>query len=156
MVNLDIYIKVVRKKWGHRKDEWPLYVRELSERIREMKLGFTGINDDAISLVDFDTIKEGDMFVWDTCLKDTGRRHNDEAPLMLKKLENGKALIEGIGCGVDSVRDPDRIKYRWRNIIDMPNIEKDDLVVRLDSRPDVITGGSVYYWFYKAFRDSRY
>jgi hypothetical protein len=153
MVNDDILIKVIRKR-GHKTD-WPMYVREMRKRLLEIKLGFMGIGDNHLSLVEFQDIKEGDLFIWDLYVESL-KRSGDEAPILLQKLENGKALIEGIGNGIDSVRDPDRIKYRWRDTIDMPPIDPHFLVYRFDARPSVMTGGPSYYFIAKAYRDNRF
>jgi len=151
MINDSVLIKYERAR-GHKTD-WPEIVIQMKERMKEMKLGFPGLGNDHMSLVTFENIKVGDWFIWD--LYGESMTRGDEAPLLLNYLEPGKARIEGIGCGIDSVRDPDRIKYRWMDIIDLPNIPNDFLVFRVDVRP-TLNGGPGYYYFYKSYRDFRY
>ena len=154
MINDSTIIKIERQS-GFSED-WPEQVIEMKKRLLECKLGFPGVNNDVISLVTFDKLHEGDIFIWDMYLE-CKARIGDEAPLMLQILGEGKVRIEGIGQGVDSKRDPDRIKYRWMDIIDLPYDSKPcDLVLRVDARPDLITGGPMYYYIYKAPRDQRY
>lgn len=153
MVNDDILIKTLRKR-GHKTD-WPEYVRAMIKRLEEIKLGFQGIGNNHLSLVTYDEIKDGEYFIWDIYI-DSLERTGDEAPILFQKLSNEKGLIDGIGIGIDSKRDPDRIKYRWRDIVDLPPIKSDDLVYRFDARPDIMTGGPGYYFMAKAYRDNRY
>ena len=152
MVNDDILIKFARKR-GHSKT-WPDQVNLMKSRMNDMKLGFPGIGNDHLSLIEFKDVREGDIFIYDPYIE-SGTNSGDEAPIMLKVLEDNKCYIEGIGCGLDSIRDPERIKFRWRDIIDMPNIEGNFLVFRVDPKP-TLNGGPGYYYFYKSYRDFRY
>ena len=154
MINDDILIKVVRNGLGYKTD-WPDRVIEFKKRLDELKLGFPGIGNDHLSLVWYDSIKEGDMFIVDEHLLDMGGRTGDEAPILYKKFTHTDAIIEGIGCGIDSTRDPDRIKYRWKDIIELPKFPDKMLVLRVDVKPD-LNGGPGYYYFYKSYRDWRY
>lgn len=156
MVNDDVLIKAARAR-GHR-DDWPEQVRAMRERIREMKLGFPGIGNDHLELTIFKRLGPSDVFIWDP-YTEFRERVGDEAPLMMRLLEYnpGKVLIEGIGCGIDSVRDPDRNKLRWMDVISMPSeINNDSLVFKCIARPDLITGGPTYYYWFKSYRDFRY
>lgn len=153
MVNDDILIKVERSR--DHKTDWPKYVRAMRERLKEIKLGFQGIGNDHLDLVTFDKIQDGDIFIWDLYVESL-HRFGDEAPLLLRNLGDGKVLIEGIGCGIDSKRDPDRIKLRWMDVIDMPPIKPEDLVYKYVARPNLYSGGPSYYYWFKAYRDSRY
>ena len=154
MINDDIIIKIVRNGLGHKKD-WPDRVIEFNKRLLEMKLGFPGLGNDHLSLVWYDTIKVGDLFIIDDHLLDMGGRKGDEAPVMYKKFTNTDAIIEGIGCGIDSKRDPERLKYRWKDIVELPKLPDKTLVVKVDVNPD-LNGGPGYYYFFKSYRDWRY
>ena len=153
MINDNVLIKFERKLRGHKTD-WPDIVIAMKERMKEMKLGFPGIGNDHMSLIPFSEIKEGDWFIWDLYVESMDRS-GDEAPILFEVLEGGKVIIQGIGCGVDSVRDPDRLNYRWMDIKDMPSIPADFLVFRVDVKP-TLNGGPGYYYFFKSYRDSRY
>lgn len=152
MVNDDILIKFSRKR-GY-KYTWPDQVNKMKSRMTEMKLGFPGIGNDHISLVEFGLIKPGDIFIYDPYIE-SGNGNGDEAPIMLRVLESGECFVEGIGCGWDLVRDPNRINIRWKDIISMPPIDKNFLVFRVDIRP-TLNGGPGYYYFFKSYRDFRF
>lgn len=152
MVNDDILIKTERGR-GHKRD-WPQWVRAMRARMRELKVGFPGLGNDHMDLVEFRDIEEGEEFIWDLYLESL-ERSGDEAPLLLKKLPLGKALIDGIGEGLDSKRDPDRL-MRWMDVIDLPEIPDNFLVLRLNIKPSVWSGGPGYFYMYKQFRDNRY
>lgn len=152
MINDDILIKYARKR-GYKKT-WPDQVNRMKTRMTEMKLGFMGIGNDHLSLVEFQTIKEGNIFIYDPYVE-SGSGTGDEAPLMLKVLPEGKCYIEGIGVGLDSQRDPDRIRFRWRDTIPMPNLDPEFLVYKVEVRP-TLNGGPGYYYFFKSYRDFRY
>lgn len=154
MINDDTLIKVVRKHLGHRED-WPERVIEMNKRLGELKLGFPGIGNDHMSLVTYDSLNLGDLFILDDHLLDLGGRSGDEAPILYLKVTDSNAVIEGIGCGIDSVRDPERLKYRWKDVVELPKIPGNTLVLRVDVRPD-LNGGPGYYYFYKSYRDWRY
>lgn len=153
MINTDVIIKLVRSRGC--KVDWPDMVNYINNRINYIKNGFPGIRNNHLSLVEFSKIKLNDIFIFDKYINLISG--GDEAPLMLKKLSSNKYLIEGIGLGVDSIRDPNRLNYRWKDIIEYNNIlNPNDLVLRVDVRPDPITGGPGYYYFYKSYRDYRY
>lgn len=152
MINDDILIKFVRKR-GYSKT-WPDQVNLMKSRMTDMKLGFPGIGNDHLSLVEFKDIKIGDIFIYDPYVE-SGTNSGDEAPIMLKLINNSKCYVEGIGCGLDSKRDPDRTKLRWRDYIDLLNIPLNFLVFRVEPRP-TLNGGPGYYYFYKSYRDFRY
>ena len=152
MINDDILIKYARKR-GYKKT-WPDQVNRMKTRMTEMKLGFMGIGNDHLSLVEFQTIKEGNIFIYDPYVE-SGSGTGDEAPLMLKVLPEGKCYIEGIGVGLDSQRDPDRIRFRWRDTIPMPNLDPEFLVYKVEVRP-TLNGCPGYYYFFKSYRDFRY
>lgn len=151
MINDNVLIKTERAR-GH-KEDWPEIVIQMRERLNEVKLGFPGLGNDHLSLVPFSQIKVGDWFIWDLYLESYSRS-GDEAPLFLNYLEEGKARIEGIGCGIDSKRDPDRLKFRWMDVISLPPISENTLVLRVDVRP-TLNGGPGYYYFYRSYRDFR-
>lgn len=153
MINDDVLIKTARRR-GY-KDTWPEQVMRMRNRMTEMKLGFSGIGNDHMSLVEFKTIGPGQIFIYDPYVE-SGSGTGDEAPMMLKVLEDGKSCyILGIGVGLDSQRDPDRTKFRWRDTIPMPPIPEDFLVFRVDVKP-CLNGGPGYYYFFKSYRDFRY
>lgn len=151
MINDETLIKIARSR-GHRFD-WPEIVRNMKNRIWELKLGFPGIENNHLSIVPFSEIVRGDMFIWDIFLE--SRERGDEAPILFKVQEDGNYLIEGIGCGYDLHRDPRRTNYRWRDIVSPPEISGNSLVCRVDVRP-TMDGGPGYYYFYKSYRDFRY
>ena len=152
MINDDVLIKATRAR-GHKKD-WPEVVVGMKERLREMKSGFPGIRDEHMTLMTFDQLAVGDIFIYDEHLEDYAGRSGDEAPIMYRILESGEVQIEGIGYGVDSKRDPDRLLYRWMDKIPMPKIDSSSLVCCIDVRP-TLNSGSAYYYFYKSYRDYR-
>lgn len=152
MINDDILIKYARKR-GYKKT-WPDQVNKMKTRMTEMKLGFMGIGNDHMSLVEFQSIKPGDIFIYDPYVE-SGSGTGDEAPMMLKVLEDGRCYIEGIGVGLDSKRDPDRTRFRWRDIVTMPQLPPDFLVFRVEVKP-TLNGGPGYYYFFKSYRDFRY
>ena len=151
MINDAALIKFVRAR-GHKTD-WPEVVITMRERIREMKLGFPGIGNNHLTLVPFNEIESGEIFIYDPFIFSEVR--GDEAPMMLKYLGNNRFYIEGIGCGLDSVRDPDRINFRYGDVFQFPFPSPDFLVSRVDVRP-TMNGGPGYYYFFKAYRDMRY
>lgn len=150
MIDSGTIIKIVRSR-GHKSD-WPEWTNAIIEKLGEMKLGFPGIGNDHLSLVTMKTIEPGEIFIWDPYLYLIQPR-GDEAPYMLKSLESGEFLILGIGCGIDSIRDPDR-NIRVGDIIKL-SLGPDDLVCRVDVRP-TLQGGPGYYYFFKSYRDFRY
>ena len=79
----------------------------------------------------------------------------DEAPIMFRSLDRDIGYIEGIGCGIDSKRDPFRNKFKWQDIVVLPKIDANSLVLRVDARP-TLNGGPGYYYFFKSYRDFRY
>lgn len=153
MINDDVLIKVARKQLGHLYD-WPDVVIKMKQRLTKIKLGFVGVNNDHLSLIRFDQIKVDDWFITDdyfgTDIEGT------DAPIMYHLLEPGKYQIEGIGCGLDIERDPDRINIRWKDIVYNDNLlPPNHLVFRFDARPDEKNGGSGHYLMFKAYRDNR-
>lgn len=150
MINDDILIKISRSR-GHNED-WPKQVRYMRNRLYDVKLGFPGIRNDHMDIVEFKDLKDGDYFIYDPYLE-TGVV-NDIAPKMLKVLGNGKYIIEGIGCGLD-IDDPDRNKYRYKDVVSDPfGINSNNLCLRVNVRPG-LTGGPGYYYFLKSYRDFR-
>ena len=156
MINDDVLIKYVRNELGYKTD-WPDKVNFLKCRLEFIKSGFPGIRGDHLSLVHFKDIKipldanvPGDIFIYDS-MKD------DDAPLMLETFSDFM-LILGIGSGMDSVRDPDRIKFRYGDHLDNLHkigLNRNTLVYRVDVRPKFGIGGPGYYYFYTAYRDQR-
>ena len=130
MVNDDILIKFARKR-GFSKT-WPDQVNKMKSRMTEMKLGFPGIGNDHLSLMEYQNLNPGEIFIYDPYV------------------ESG-----AIGDGLDSQRDPERIKFRWRDTIQLPPLPPEFLVFRVDPRP-TLNGGPGYYYFYKSYRDFRY
>lgn len=152
MVNDDILIKYSRQR-GHR-ENWPEQTRIMKERLKEMKLGFPGLGNDHLSLVRVSDLKLGDIFIYDPCVE--SKERTDEAPIMFRIIDSdGYCYIEGIGQGLDSLRDPERIKFRWKEEVPFPPISNDFLVYRVDVRP-TSNGGPGYYYFFKSYRDFRY
>lgn len=152
MINDDILIKFARKR-GHN-TTWPEQVNLMKSRMSDMKLGFPGLGNDHLTLIEFKNIRVGDIFIYDPYVE-LGTNAGDEAPIMLKLLDTGYFYVEGIGCGLDSVRDPDRTRIRWRDIINIGKIDPNFLVFKVDVRP-TLNGGPGYYYFYKSYRDFRY
>ena len=153
MINDDILIKLARSR-GHR-DDWPEYVRNFRKRLLECKLGFPGLGNDHITILNASELDfSNDLWIYDPFLET--KRFRDDAPMMLSGIPRlGKFRIEGIGNLMDLQRDPDRINFRWKDIIDLPaEIKPDMLVLRVYVRP-TFTGGPGYYYFFKSFRDNR-
>lgn len=150
MINDDTLIKIERSR-GH-KTTWPEQVIKMRERMVNMKLGFPGIGNDHLSLVEYGTIKKDDVYIYDPYVE-LGDGVGDEAPIMFRDLGDGNCYIEGIGCGVDSIRDPNR-RIRWMDTIQRPQLPENFLVFRVDVRP-TLNGGPGYYYFFKSFRDAR-
>lgn len=152
MINDDTLIKIVRNRGF--KYNWPEQVIRMKKQLTNIKLGFPGIGNNHLSIVEFNDIKVNDIFIVDDNFEFDYK--TDNAPLMLKKLNKNQYYIEGIGCGLDSVRDPERIKFRWKDIITDDNlIDPNYLVLRVEARPKYLIGGPAYYFFYKAYRDNR-
>lgn len=151
MINDDAMIKVARER-GY-KTTWPDQVIKMKARNYNMKLGFPGIKNDHLSFIEYRNLKLGDIFIYDPYIE-LGDGAGDEAPMMLKLISPDRCRIEGIGYGIDSIRDPDRIKFRWMDEIDRPNLPDNFLVYLVESRPD-LDGGSSYYYFFRSYRDFR-
>lgn len=152
MINDDVLIKFARKR-GYKKT-WPDQVNRMKSRMTEMKLGFMGIRNDHLSLIEFKDLREGDIFIYDPYVE-SGPGSGDEAPMMLKILPGNLCYIEGIGVGLDSQRDPERTRFRWRDTVPMPSLDPGFLVFRVEVRP-TLNGGPGYYYFFKSYRDFRY
>lgn len=152
MIDNNTLIKYIRSK-GHKTD-WPDLVNLMNTRLGEMKLGFPGIGNDHISLSEFSLIRPGDIFIYDKYFISPIRK--DEAPIMLRCIDKDTFYIEGIGCGVDSVRDPDRVFLRYGSMIknNIVMIGEQDPVFNVDVRP-TLEGGPGYYYFFKSYRDFR-
>lgn len=147
MVNDEVLIKISRS-FGYK--DWPHQVNIMKDRLSDLKLGFPGVRNEHMTIFPFKDIVDGDIFIYDPGFF-TGAI--DEAPVMLKV--NGKsATIEGIGKGWDFF-DPDRILRRWNDVIDIPPINQEWPVYRIDIKPD-LNGGPGYYYFLKSYRDFRY
>ena len=151
MINDETIIKIVRKRGYSR--TWPDQVNRMKARLEWIRLGFPGIRNDHLSIIKPGDLKIGDLFIYDEYLE-KGFGYGDEAPLMLKVLGGGKVEIIGIGQGDDSIRDPERIKLRWKDIIDSPKLDPDELILSVNPSP-TLNGGSAYYYFFKSYRDSR-
>ena len=154
MINDDILIKYARSR-GH-KEDWPDQVKLMRKRILECKLGFPGLGDDHLTLLPINKINfEKDIWIYDPFLET--ERTKDWAPVMLSPCSQypGKFRVEGIGNLMDLDRDPDRILIRWRDIVDLPPIESQEmLAIKVDVRP-TLTGGPGYYYFFRSLRDLR-
>jgi len=149
MINDDILIKLERSRGYLR--TWPEQVIRMKSRMTEMKLGFPGIGNSHMDLVEFREIKVGDLFIYDPYIE-VG--DGDEAPLLLLLRTPETMLIEGIGYGDDSQRDPDRNLFRWKDIIPSIPIPPEFLVYRVNIKP-TLNGGPGYYYFHKSYRDFR-
>jgi hypothetical protein len=149
MINDEVLIKY-KRAIGY-KTSWPEQVIQMKERLKEMKLGFPGIRNDHLTLVPMSAIGVGDIFILDDYIGLDKR--GDNAPLMLKNIGNGYYIV-GIGCGLDSERDPDRLCLRYGDIIDTIGVDNNYPVCRVDVRP-TMNGGPGYYYFFKSYRDFR-
>lgn len=152
MVNDDTLIKYAYKR-GY-KEVWPDFVMKMKERMIDMKLGFPGIGNNDLTLLEYGKLGIGDLFIYDPYVEVPQGIVYDEAPVMLRILEDGLGYVEGIGKGDDSIRDPYRINIRWRDTVQLPPLNPEFLVFRVDSRP-TMNGGSAYYYFFKAYHDNR-
>lgn len=151
MVNDEILIKLVRRRGYSR--TWPEQVNRMKSRLEWVRLGFPGIRNDHLTITEFKNIKVGDLYIYDQHLE-AGFGFGDEAPLMLKSISLGEVKIEGIGQGEDSIRDPMRLKFRWKDIIPAPQLSPTTLVLLVNPNP-TLNGGSAYYYFFKSYRDHR-
>lgn len=157
MINDDIIIKWERSR-GHKYD-WPTVVNHFKSRLQEMKMGFPGIGDDHLSIVRFDNIQKGEIFIFDPYIETDFR--GDLAPIMFRCISidsnmEGLYRIEGIGRGFDLTRDPNRLEYRWGDEKYISKLAPDDFpMLRVDVRP-TLNGGPGYYYFFKSYRDFRY
>lgn len=158
MINIDVIIKIVREM-SPGDENWPVYSRILFNRIKECLQGFPGLGFDDVSLMTTTTFlsTKYDRWIEDKELMNwTGERVTDVAPTMYRKFTNIGVIIDGIGCQKDLSRDPERIKYRWRDLVENPLNTYHPyellLVVTCNPRKD---GGPGYYYFYKAYRDRR-
>lgn len=169
MINDDTLIKYFRNPFIISTEDWPERVRNCKKRISECLMGFPGIGLGDISLVPFQHYMlhmRDKPFILDRYLIDE-ERTTDAAPFLL--IENperrGEWIIEGIGCQGDTLRDPTRMKYRWKNIINEDTIYAllpigglgyFPLLV-LNGKPTKSKGGagSVYHYFFRAIRDQR-
>lgn len=131
--------------------DWPEKVKQLINRLSECKLGFPGIGNNHISLLELNQIGVGDIFIYDPYLT-SDTRGDDYVPYLLEKLSTPrKYLIHGIGKGLNK-KDPERL-IRWKDTIEL-TIRPDELVLRVDVRPKE-TGGPGYFYFYRSYRDQR-
>ena len=151
MVNDDVLIKYAWNS-GH-KEDWPDFVMAMKNRMIEMKLGFPGIGNNDITLVEYGCLGVGDLFIYDPYINVPSNVLYDEAPVMFQILDRGLGYIEGIGKGDDS-KDPLRLQRRWRDTISLPPLQPTFPVFRVDSRP-TMNGGPAYYYFFKAYHDQR-
>lgn len=151
MINTDTLIKICRNR-GYKID-WPEQVNKMKLRLNEIKLGFPGIRNDHLSLIEIKDLIPGDIFIYDNFIESD--RIRDDAPIMLRFLENKNCYIEGIGCGLDSIRDPKRTLFKWKDEVSFPLVPYNFLVYRVDVRPTE-NGGPGYYYFFKSYRDFRY
>jgi hypothetical protein len=152
MINDDVLIKVVRRRGFSR--TWPDQVNRMKSRLEWVRLGFPGISNDHLSIIRAENLKSRDLFIYDQHLE-KGFGYGDEAPLMLRLLEDDTSCyVEGIGRGMDSLRDPSRLLIRWKDIIPCPKMKPGELVLKVNPNPS-LNGGSAYYYFFKSYRDFR-
>ena len=147
MIDTGRLIKIVR---GRGFTDWPEKVKCMSERIDECKLGFPGIGNDHMSLLEYREISTDELFIYDPYLT-SDQRGQEYVPMMLKKLGENKYLVVGIGLGLNTA-DPRR-EIRWKDTVTL-DIPGDNLVMRVDVRPKE-TGGPGYFYFFRAYRDHR-
>lgn len=159
MINIDVIIKIVRER-NPRDDNWPLYVRLLYKRIKECLQGFPGIGMDDVSLTTYSDCTRTKYGRWIEDMElmnyKNPERITDTAPTMYRRWNDEICIIDGIGCQWDLTRDPERLNYRWRDMVKSPLItcNPNDLVLIVTCNPDV-HGGAGYYYFYRAYRDQR-
>jgi len=151
MVNDDVLIKFAWNS-GHKSD-WPDFVMAMKNRMTDMKLGFPGIGNNDITLINFGSLVPGDLFIHDPYINVPNGVIYDDAPIMYQILEDHNLYVEGIGKGDDS-RDPLRINIRWRDVLPPISLDPSFPVFRVDSRP-TMNGGPAYYYFFKAYHDQR-
>lgn len=158
MINDDILIKYSLsqiKKGSQFKSNWVDYVRALKTQILNIKLGFPGISDSDLEILSDYHPNLSDRIILSDHLETYSTL--DTAPILglIKEVTSYSCIleIEGIGCGFDLIRDPDR-NLRWRdsweiNLLDYPSI------LRLTTKPRT-NGSSIYYYYNKHHRDSRW
>lgn len=164
MINDDILIKFVRE--GNYSQDWPEQVRIIKERLKEMKKGFPGIGNDSMTLTKYGNLITGEIFIIDPFI-DSLVREESVTPTMFYWLTPEVFRIEGIGRGLDLERDPERLRYRWKDCVGPKLVEEcfnyassyrpiqDFPVLKVDVRPTP-NGGPGYYYFYRSPRDLRY
>lgn len=164
MINDDILIKYSIQRLNEKHfpsskiNNWVDYTRLLLKQIHECMLGFPGIGYGDITIIRPCDVTPNIRIILDDNLDcNCGTMNTDHAPILgivrEKKEEKIIFEIEGIGCGYDFTRDPFR-NLQWRDIIEV-NINNYQTILRMDSKPRN-NGGSVYYYYNKHTRDSRY
>lgn len=164
MINDDILIKYVRQ--ADYVLDWPEQVRIIKERLEELKEGFPGLGNDCLSLIQYKDLRTGDIFIIDPFI-DSEIRRDTAAPTMFYWLTPEVFRVEGIGRGLDLERDPDRLRYRWKDCVGLKMVEEcfgyapfykfvlNFPILKVDVRPTP-NGGPGYYYFYRSPRDLRY
>ena len=163
MINDDILIKYVRE--ADYSQDWPDQVRIIKERLKELKEGFPGIGNNCMTLLKYGNLTTGDIFIIDPFI-DSEVREETCTPTMFYWLTPEIFRVEGIGRGLDLKRDPERLRYRWKDCVGIGQVEEcfkytsyrpmqNFPVLEIDVRPTP-NGGPGYYYFYKSPRDLRY
>lgn len=160
MINNDVLIRFARSRIssGHcLGDNWVDYARILRRQILDIESGFPGIGDNDLDLALTETVKPGAVVILSDTLDTLGQ--SDSAPVLGKILESSespeKALLEihGFGKGLDFIRDPDRLLRPGQvigvNLLEWPT----SLILKSKPRDN---GGSLYFYYNKHTRDSRW
>lgn len=163
MINDDILVKFSKNriKEGHALlGNWVDYTRLLQDQLLYIILGFPGIGRNDLSLISNDSLQVGQRLILDANFDgNIGVIDTDIAAVMGVVLQYdpltkvGLLEIEGIGQGTDFSRDPDR-NLKWRDIIEI-DFKDYPTILEVISKPRS-DGGSVYYYFMKHNRDSRW
>lgn len=161
MINDEIIAKFVIKRMfnGHSLGftNWVDYARLIKTQLSNCMSGFPGIGKNDLDIIDQTEINKGDRVILDDNFDMNFGINTDHAPILGQILDqDGKNIlfsIDGIGAGTDFSRDPDR-NLRWGQVHEI-DISPWKTILRLNSKPRD-DGGSIYYYYNKHIRDSRW
>lgn len=125
------------KKYTYDRD---LRIHKLKHDILRIKLGFKGIGNDHMSLIDVCNVKRGDRIIWDYYLDNNSWDDSmDFAPKIFQIIsmksqgdEHNRGILLGIGNGRDTDGDPGRMLVIGKTYI-IDNLINFRAIIRLDS-----------------------
>lgn len=141
MVNEDTVIKIIRNE--EKIEDWPRMSFLMLTCWRDiLAAGFPGIGFPSVTLVRFDKIKPGDIFI----AAIDSNYEEETAPKMWEMIDPSTLKIVGIGCGHSSKKLGDYYTPQG-------NIHT-YYTLRVDCRPTE-NGGPGYHYFYRTDKDFR-